>query len=154
MTSHRPFRLQSAHTLFSGRLTSSRRVRVKRSVVALSGFDILKEVVNVGVCLEAVTAIEMWRPLHNRDKHTPGWIGPGAIRSLIPNLEGRLPFWLSRVHRKTICRGKPGVKPSSLSWHLDCKEVRAILAKLVCPESKTDHASRQVSVINYAELFY
>ena len=35
-----PFRLQSAHTLFSGRLTSSRSVFAFRSVVALSCFDI------------------------------------------------------------------------------------------------------------------
>ena len=36
-----PFRLQSAHTLFSGSFTSSRRVLALRSVVALSCRDIV-----------------------------------------------------------------------------------------------------------------
>jgi hypothetical protein len=42
---HEPLRLQSAHNLFSGRLTSSRRVCVCRSAVTLSNRDIEVEVV-------------------------------------------------------------------------------------------------------------
>jgi hypothetical protein len=45
VTAYIPLRLQSAHTLFSGFLTRSLRVLVNFSVVVLSGFDIVHELV-------------------------------------------------------------------------------------------------------------